>query len=62
MDRAIDAATAQERGIGSVDDGVNAERGDVGNDDFQPRGTDLARGQSSGGRVDRNALVGKQLL
>ena len=43
MNRAIDAATAQERGIGSVDDGVNAEGGDVGNDDFQPALADLAR-------------------
>jgi hypothetical protein len=37
MDRTIDAAAAQERGIGSVDDRVNAECRDVGNDDFQPR-------------------------
>ena len=43
MDRAIDAATAEERGIGSVDDGVNAKCGDVGNNDFQPRLADLAR-------------------
>jgi len=34
MDGAIDAAAAEQRGVGGVDDGVNAERGDVGDDDF----------------------------
>jgi hypothetical protein len=43
MDRAIDAAPAEQRRIRGVDDGVNAQRGDVGNDDFQPRLADLAR-------------------
>ena len=43
MDRTIDAAPAEERGVGGVDDGVNAQCGDVGNDDFQPRLADLAR-------------------
>ena len=35
MDRAIDAAPAKERRIGGVDDGVNAERRDVSNDDVE---------------------------
>jgi hypothetical protein len=43
MNRAIDAAPAEERRIRRVDDGVNAQRGDVGNNDFQPRRADLAR-------------------
>ena len=43
MDRTIDAAPAQQRRIGRVDDGVNAQCGDVGNDDFQPRLADPAR-------------------
>src|SRR5205809_498820 len=43
MDRAINAAPAKERRIRRVDDGVNAQRGDVGNNDFQPRRADLAR-------------------
>ena len=43
MDRAIDAAPAKQRRIRGVDDGVNAQRGDVGNNDFQPRLADLAR-------------------
>ncbi len=43
MDRAIDAAPAKERRIGRVDDGVNAQAGDVGNNDFEPRLADLAR-------------------
>ena len=46
MDGAIDAATAEQGGIGGVDDGVNAKRGDVGNDDFEPRRADLARGRT----------------
>jgi len=44
VDRAIDAAPAEQRRIRGVDDGVNAQRGDIGNNDFQPRLADLARG------------------
>ena len=44
MYRAIDAATAEQGLIRGVDDGVNAQGGDVGNNDFQPRPADLARG------------------
>ena len=44
MDRTIDAATAEQRRIRRVDDGINAQRSDVGNNDFQPRLADLARG------------------
>jgi hypothetical protein len=43
MDGAIDAATAEQRSICGVDDGVNAKRGDIGNDDFQPRLAVLTR-------------------
>jgi hypothetical protein len=46
MDRAIDAASAQQRGIRGVDDGVNAQRGDIGDDDLEPRRTDVASGKS----------------
>ena len=42
MDGAIDAPAAEQRGIPGVDDGVNAKRRDVGDDDFQPRRADLA--------------------
>ena len=45
MDRAVDATTAKQRGVGSVDDGIDAQAGDVGDDDFQPRRTELARRQ-----------------
>ena len=31
--------------VRGVDNGVNAQRGDVGNDDFEPRRADLACGQ-----------------
>ena len=43
MDRAVDAASAEERSIRSVDDGVNAEGRDVGDDDLKPGLADLAR-------------------
>ena len=46
MDGAIDAPAAEQRGIPGVDDGVNAKRRDVGDDDFQPRRADLARGET----------------
>ena len=46
MDRAIDAAPAEQGRIGGVDDGVNAQGGDVGDDDFEARGADLARRQA----------------
>ena len=42
MDRAIDAAPAEQRGVGGVDDGVNAQGGDVRDDDLDARGADLA--------------------
>ena len=43
MDRAIDTTPAKERRIRGVDNGVNAQCGDIGNNDFQPRLADLAR-------------------
>jgi hypothetical protein len=46
VDRAVHAATAEQRTVRSVDDGVNAEGCNVGDDDFQPRRADLARGQT----------------
>ena len=46
MDRTIDAAATEQRGIGGVDDGVNAQGRDVGGDDFQPRRAELARRQA----------------
>jgi hypothetical protein len=36
MDRTVHTAAAEQRRIGRVDDGVNAQRGDVGNEGFQP--------------------------
>ena len=54
MDRAIDAAPAKQRRIRGVDNRVNAERGDVGNDDFQPRLADQARG---GAQAEAAALT-----
>jgi hypothetical protein len=46
MDGAIDAAAAEQRFIGGVDDGVNAQGGDVGGDDLEPGRADLACGRN----------------
>jgi hypothetical protein len=46
MDRTIHAATAEQRRIRGVDDSVNAQRRNVGDDDFQPRRANLARSQA----------------
>ena len=43
MDRAIYTAAAEQRAIRGVDDGVNAQRRDIGDNHFQPRRADLAR-------------------
>ncbi len=42
MDRAIHATAAKKRLIGGVDDGIHAERGDVGNDDAKRRRPDVS--------------------
>ena len=42
MDRAIDPAAAEQRAICGVDDGVNAQCGDIGDDDVEPRRADVA--------------------
>jgi hypothetical protein len=34
MDRAIDTTTTEQRRICRVDDGVNVQRRDIGDDDF----------------------------
>ena|SRR6266851_1690619 len=54
MDRAVDATAAEQRGVGGIDDGVNAQARDVGDDDFQPRRADLARGQT---QAEATALI-----
>src|SRR5689334_995238 len=37
MNRAVDAAATKQRRVGGVDDGVNAQCGNVGDDNFQPQ-------------------------
>jgi hypothetical protein len=54
MDGAIHTTAAEQGGVGSVDDGVNAQARDVGDDDFQPRITALARSES---QADAGALT-----
>jgi hypothetical protein len=46
MDRTIDAAPAEKRTVRGVDDGVNAQCGDIGNNDLKPRRADLARNKT----------------
>ena len=41
MDGAVDAAAAEQRAVGGVDDGVDVERGDVGDEDVEPRRADF---------------------
>jgi hypothetical protein len=36
MDRTVHPAATEQRGVCRVDDGVNAQRGDVGNNDLEP--------------------------
>jgi len=42
MDRAVDSAAAEQRAIGGIDDRVERERRDVGDDDLKRRRADLA--------------------
>jgi len=58
MDRTIDTAAAKQGRIRGVDDSVNAQRGDVGNDNFQPRLAELARGEA---QADAAALIATPL-
>ncbi len=46
MDRAVNTASAKQRRIGGVDDGVNAQRRDVGDDDFKSRRPEIEGGQA----------------
>jgi hypothetical protein len=54
VDRAVDAAATEQGRIRGVDDGVNAQGRDVGDDDFEARGADLARRQ---GQAEAAALM-----
>ena len=44
MDGAIDPSSAEQRRIGGVDDGVDAQGRNIGDDDLKPRLADQARG------------------
>src|SRR5262249_17017329 len=46
VDGAVDPTTAEKRRIGRVDDRVNAQGRNIGNDDFETRLADLALGQA----------------
>ena len=59
MDRAVDAASAEQRGIRGVDDGVNAEGRDVGDDNLEPDLADLARRQAEAAALTVTPLSAK---
>jgi hypothetical protein len=46
MDSAINTASAEQRSVGSVDDGVNAQDRDVSDDNLDASGADLASRQA----------------
>ena len=46
MDRAVDAAPAEQGRVGGVDDGVNAQGCDIGDDGFETCRAELARRQA----------------
>ncbi len=64
MNRAIHATAAQQRCVGRVDDGVNAQCRNVGDDNLEPRRAELARreAQAEAAALIEHALVGEQLL
>ena len=41
MDGTVYTAATQQRRVGGVDDGIDGERGDVGDNNFQPRSADI---------------------
>jgi hypothetical protein len=47
MDGAVDAAAAEQRPVGGVDDGPDIERGDVRDADLEPRGSDFGGEEGS---------------
>ena len=49
VDRAVNPAAAKQRRIGGVDDGIDPQRRDIGDDDFKPHIADLARHQIKSG-------------
>ena len=51
MNGAVDAAAAEQRGVGGIDDGVDVERRDVGDADLEPRRSDI------GGEQGRRTLM-----
>ncbi len=62
VDCAINAASAKERRICGVDDGVNAECRDVGDDNLELGAADPARQLGHVSGRDGDALLGEQLL
>src|SRR5262249_22628654 len=50
VDGAIDAAAAEQRSVGGVDDGLDIEGGDVGDADLEPRGSDFGGEEGSAHR------------
>ena len=50
MDGAVDAATAEQRAVGRVDDGLDIERRDIGDANLEPRRCDFGGEKGSAHR------------
>ena len=57
VDCAVDTAAAKQALIGGVDDRVHVERGDVGDDDLEPRRPDFGGEQGHGRSIARRAAA-----
>jgi len=57
VNRSIDPTAADETGIGGVDDGIDVERGDVGNDDLEPCRADFGDNRKIHGENHYAAMV-----
>src|SRR5262245_14843671 len=57
MDGAVDAAAAEQRPVGGVDDGPHIERGDVRNADLEPRRSDFGGEEGSAHGADGSAIA-----
>ena len=53
MDGAVDAAAAEQRPVGRVDDGIDVERRDVGDANLEPRRSDIG-GEQGGALMPAN--------
>src|SRR6188472_1569537 len=56
MNGAVNAAAAEQRPVGGVDDGIDVERGDVGDADLEPRGADMGAEQEGDAHTQYSSM------